>query len=402
MERKEILMRARIETERVDLFDVNVMITMNVRINKEIPFDVLSAAFEKACKVHEVLNSKIVIEASGEAFYVENASPQNSFAKTPLGLAELIGENEKRRFRLEDGEFLRGFLSPDGLVFMMHHLGGDGKSLLYFIETFMRCLAGEECSPVSFRNLTLENLPAKSKLPFFYVPLIRSWNREWQKEKKIFGFQEMDEAYADFWKDHQTEISIERYGENELSYLLTRAKESGVSLTAWLITNMIKDGKKAMDVGLAVDGRTDQNRSMGNQATGISVQYKYQKGKSFEKNAKAVHGLMQKKLSDDRYRFFVLQFMGRLDDTLKDSLNLEHAGYFHGKTSAKLAELLGYGDKVRDLSITNLTRADIPLKYGEYEIKEMVFIPPVVSYAKNVIGIITTGNAMYVTRHVYR
>lgn len=402
MERKEILMRAKIETERVDLFDVNMMITMNVRINREVPFDALSTAFEKACKVHEVLNSKIVIEASGEAFYVENASLQNSFAKTPLGLVELIGENEKRRFRLEDGEFLRGFLSPGGLVFMMHHLGGDGKSLLYFIETFMRCLAGEECSPVSFRNLTLENLPAKSKLPFFYVPLIRSWNREWQKEKKIFGFREMEEAYAKFWKDHQTEVTLERYGENEISYLLTRAKESGVSLTAWLITNMIKDSGKTMDIGLAVDGRTDQNRSMGNQATGISVQYKYQKGKSFEANAKAVHGLMQKKLTDDRYRYFVLQFMGRLDDTLKDSLNLEHAGYFHGKTSAKLAELLGYGDKVRDLSITNLTRADIPLKYGEYEIKEMVFIPPVVSYAKNVIGIITIGNAMYVTRHVYR
>lgn len=402
MERKEILMRAKIETERVDLFDVNMMITMNVRINREVPFDALSAAFERACKVHEVLNSKIVIEASGEAFYVENASLQNSFAKTLLGLAELIGENEKRRFRLEDGEFLRGFLSPDGLVFMMHHLGGDGKSLLYFIETFMRCLAGEECARVPFRNLTLENLPAKSKLPFFYEPLIKSWNRKWQKEKKIFGFREMEEAYAKFWKDHQTEVTLERYGENEISYLLTRAKESGVSLTAWLITNMIKDSGKTMDVGLAVDGRMDQNRSMGNQATGISVQYKYQKGKSFEKNAKAVHGLMQKKLSDDRYRYFVLQFMGKLDDTLKDALNLEHVGYFHGKTSAKLAELLGYGDKVRDLSITNLTRADIPLKYGEYEIKEMVFIPPVVSYAKNVIGIITTGNAMYVTRHVYR
>ena len=94
MERKEILMRARIETERVDLFDVNMMITMNVRINQEVPFDALSAVFEKACKVHEVLNSKIVIEASGEAFYVENDVPQNSFSKTLLGLAELIGENE--------------------------------------------------------------------------------------------------------------------------------------------------------------------------------------------------------------------------------------------------------------------------------------------------------------------
>ena len=422
MEHKEISMRARIETERVDLFDVNMMITMNVRINREVPFDALSAAFEKACKVHEVLNSRIVIEASGEAFYVENDAPQNSFSKTTLGLAELIGENEKRRFRLEDGEFLRGFLSPDGLVFMMHHLGGDGKSLVYFIETFMRCLvgeensmtclageepfterpAGEECAQVPFRNLTLENLPAKSKLPFFYEPLIKSWNRKWQKEKKIFGFREMEEAYAKFWKDHQTEVSFERYEENEISYLLTRAKESGVSLTAWLITNMIKDSGKTMDIGLAVDGRMDQNRSMGNQATGISVQYKYQKGKSFEANAKAVHGLMQKKLSDDRYRFFVLQFMGKLDDTLKDALNLEHAGCFHGKMSAKLAQLLGYGDKVRDLSITNLTRADIPLQYGDYGIQEIIFIPPVVSYAKNVIGIVTAGDVMYVARHVYR
>ncbi|MBR4731876.1 MAG: hypothetical protein IK081_03815 [Lachnospiraceae bacterium] len=66
-------------------------------------------------------------------------------------------------------------------------------------------------------------------------------------------------------------------------------------------------------------------------------------------------------LIDDRYRYFVLQFMGKLDDALKDSLNLVHAGCFHEKISAKLAQLLGYGDKVRDLSITDLTRADIPL-----------------------------------------
>ena len=178
-------MRARIETERVDLFDVNMMITMNVRIDREVPLDALRAAFEKACRVHEVLNSKIVIEQSGEAFYVDNAALQNSFAETTLSLADLIRENEKRRFRLEDGEFLRGFQSPDGLVFMMHHLGGDGKSLLYFIETFMRCLAGEECAQVPFRNLTLENLPEKSRLPFFYESLIKSWNRKWQKEKKI-------------------------------------------------------------------------------------------------------------------------------------------------------------------------------------------------------------------------
>ena len=94
--------------------------------------------------------------------------------------------------------------------------------------------------------------------------------------------------------------------------------------------------------------------------------------------------------------------MGMMDSTLKDSLNLEHAGYFHSKTSSKVAELLGYGKKVKDLSITNLTRADIPLTYGDYTIKEIAFIPPIVSYAKHVIGIVTTGDVMTVATQVYK
>ena len=110
---------------------------------------------------------------------------------------------------------------------------------------------------------------------------------------------------------------------------------------------------------------------------------------------------MSRKLSDDRYKFFFFYFMGALDPTLKDALNLEHAGCFSGRVSSYLAQLLGYGNKVRDISITNLTRADIPIRYGEYEIKDLIFIPPVVSYAKNVYGIVTAGERMYVTRHIF-
>ena len=93
--------------------------------------------------------------------------------------------------------------------------------------------------------------------------------------------------------------------------------------------------------------------------------------------------------------------MGKLDSTLKDALNLERAGYFSRKFSKRIAGLLGYGEKVKDLSITNLTRADIPLRYGEYTIEEIAFIPPIVSYAKNVIGIVTVGDIMNISGHVY-
>lgn len=394
-------MRHVIETERVDLFDVNIVITMRVLLDREIEFDRLKEAFDKACSVHEVLGSKVVLDASGEAYYEKADGQNNSFTKTDSDLLTIIKENQKKRFKIENGEFMRGFLSPDGLVFMMHHLGGDGKSLLYFIETFMNCLEGKECEFVPFKNLTLENLPAESKVPFFYKWLVKRWNKSWEKEKKIFDFSDMDREYESFWNNHETKIEIRRYEKEELTALLRKSKEAGVSLTAYVIADMINDSDKANDIGLAVDGRTDNNRSMGNQATGISVKYKYDPGKTVEENAKAVSRLMQKKLSDDRYRFFVLKFMGLIDPTLKDSLNLEHAGCFSGKTSAKVAELLGYGNTAKDISITNLTRVDIPLEYGDVKIEEIAFIPPIVSYAKNVYGMVTANDVMIVSRHIY-
>ena len=394
-------MRYRIDTERVDLFDVNIVITMRVSLDNKVSYEDAKRAFDKAVSLHEVLNSKVVIEDSGEAFYVDNDEPQNSIAVTDLSLEELILENERKRFKVDKGEFIRAFISSDGLVFMMHHLGGDGKSLLYFIETFMKCLAGEECGYLPFRSLGLSDLPKESKLPFYYELLSNSWNRKWQKDRKVFSFTDLDNAYSGFWKERRTKVELKRYSNDELDSLVKNAKNAGVSLTAYLITDLIKDTDAAMDVGLAVDGRIDGNRSMGNQATGISVKYRYDKRKSFEDNARAVFKAMRRKLDDTRSRYLVLQFMGLLDPTLKDSLNLVHAGCFESKIASRVADLLGYGDKVKDISITNLTRADIPLDYGDLRINEIVFVPPVVSYAKNVIGIVTTGDVMTVARHIY-
>lgn len=396
---KEIHMRHKIETERADLFDTCMIISMLVRINIDVPYGKLQEAFTKACLLHEVLNSKVVIEPSGEAFYKSCEEQHNSFTETDLTFTELINSNEGKRFRLEEGEFIRGFRSPDGLVFMMHHLGGDGKSLLYFIETFMRCLNGEECSYVPFRNLTVDNIPEESELSGPYELLLKYWNKKWKKEKRVFTFDDMDAAYKCYWKDRKTETLIDRYEKKDLELLLGKAKEAGVTLTSYLITDMIKESGKESDVGLAVDGRTDSNRSMGNQATGIAFKYKYNDKITFAENAIKIQNLMKRKLTEKKRFYLVLLFMGKLDPTLVDSLSLEHAGYFSGKTSNKVAELLGYGSKVKDISLTNLTRADIPVEYGPYKITEITFVPPVVSYGKNIIGIVTANDTMTIARH---
>ena len=284
---------------------------------------------------------------------------------------------------------------------MMHHLGGDGKSLMYFIETFMKCLEKKRCEFVPFKNITSDDLPSSGKIPFFYDLLTGSWNRKWKREKHVFDYELMDRAYEDFWKNNKTQTVIRTYEGDDLKDLLNSAKRAGVSFTSYFITDMIKEDPDKLDIGLAVDGRIDGNRCMGNQATGISINYRYDRNRSFEDNCRAVHKRMRKKLDDNRYRYFVLGFMSKLDSTLKDALNLEHAGVFTSPVSARVADILGYGDKVKDISITNLTRTDIDLDYGDYRIKQIAFIPPVVSYAKNVFGIVTAGDVLTVTRHYF-
>ena len=139
----------RIESERADLFDVNMMIAMQATLRGCATQNELVAAFNEAVATFEILNSKVVIDYNGNAFYDKTTSPQSSIQFKDTEFSELIQEQERIRFRIEDGEFLRCFVSISGgeemkICFFLHHLGGDGKSLIYFIEAFLRGLNGEK------------------------------------------------------------------------------------------------------------------------------------------------------------------------------------------------------------------------------------------------------------------
>lgn len=155
-----------------------------------------------------------------------------------------------------------------------------------------------------------------------------------------------------------------------------------------------------MDVGYATDYRRDQNRSMGNQASGISIRYKYDPSKSILENAKEIQKKLDRKLKEQEKGSYILSFVSGFKPTLTDAVNLEHTGMFHNPVSYSLARLMGYVGKTKDYSITNLTVADIPVRYGEYEIVQMLFAGPVVSYGKRIISVVTCNGKTVITRHV--
>ncbi|MBR5091432.1 MAG: hypothetical protein IK093_18570 [Ruminiclostridium sp.] len=394
----------KIETERGDLFDVNMMISMQITVNGQASEQELAAAFKEAVGAFEILNCKVVIDGNGDAFYDSCDGSANSITFGKFELAELIKEQERLRFRLEDGEFLRCFVSlaePEGMkiCFLMHHLGGDGKSLCYFIEAFLKALNGEKPEYRKAVFLTRETLPQDVKMSFLASLIVKTYNRRWRKERRVFGFEDMNAAYEKFWETHRSVVRNEVTGSDALNEKLSECKANGIGFTSYTIAEMICGSHSVQDVGLAVDGRLDGNRTMSNQATGISVKYRYDAGKTLAGNAAVIDGMMKSKLRDNSSRYLVLRFMSEFDPTLVDAVNLEFAGYFHSRTTAKLARLLGYGENTKDLSITNLTRLDIPTTYGKYELTDLVFVPPVVSYGKNIVGMVTVDGHLNTAFH---
>lgn len=440
----------KIETERGDLFDVNMMIVMKAAVSgaEGLSFAEAEKAFGEATAAYEILNSKIVLKDDGSCFYeplsrgaqgtgqggapaeaapdgqpLHNPAQTQTISPCNIPFEQLIQQQQKIRFRLEDGEFLRCFVyeprnGKRDFVFLMHHLGGDGKSLCYFIETFLNCLCGSGKTPgyQPVKLLTSANLPKDSALPFAAKLLAKHYNKQWQKEqgkqqkqaqakKQRFSFEDMQTAYEHFWQNRRTTISVQYTDAAALQQELDECKRHGIGYTSYTIAKLLKDESGKKSVGLAVDARPDGNRTMSNQATGISVDYAYDSRKTLIENAACIDKLMKAKLAKPMLKYFILQFMAAFEPPLVDAVNLEFAGCFHSKTSAKLARLLGYGTNTKDFSITNLTKLDISTEYSgscaSLKIEDFVFVPPVVSYGKNIIGMVTANGRLCTALHRY-
>lgn len=76
----------------------------------------------------------------------------------------------------------------------------------------------------------------------------------------------------------------------------------------------------------------------------------------------------------------------------------QHHAYWDRYSSDISVE--SYGEESRfDLGVTNLTRIDIPAGWGRFSVKGIVFVPPRTSYTKQVAGIATYGNRLYISCH---
>lgn len=384
-------------TERPNLFEPNVYIAMCVELTGKICPHQLTEAVKEAYKANEATMSRIVLE-HGTAYYERLSVSGCKTMITNKNWIELVRENEKLPFEIDKGEFVRTFIIPGDtetqIMVMAHHLAGDGKSILYLIKDIMNALAKNV--------LTYKPLVQLLKDSFFDTRLsvsaklyARYCRRKWKNY--FFTWQDYYNLHNKYWETACSDIQYKTLSVSETEQIIEKAKQIGCSVNSYLVTMFLQKYQKKCEVGIPVSIRESQNEAMSNLTSGIRIKYRFNTKKTFAENAMQVDARIKSQLKSTRV--FVLKFLAELPMTLIDAVLLNTHGCYSDRLAKQTAKIMGYIGKTRDLGITNLTVIDIPVLYGNYKIKNIIFVPPAVSYAHNIIGISTVNGKMTFSFH---
>lgn len=393
-------MRKYIRTERANLFEPDVYISMVVKIAGNVSKEAMRNAVESAYEANEATMSRIVLEDSGEAYYekLESSGCRVFMEKKPW--MELLMQSEKEAFHLKNGELIRVFLTEEDeklvLLIHAHHLVGDGKSVLFLLKDIVNFLDGKELTYKPMKLIDGGFLQKKARLAPGMKLLLRCVNRKWDKVGRHFSWENYYAVHKKYWSDHTSQIRVQTYDISKI-----KAQCSGkITVNSYMITLLLKDYPASKTVGIPVSIR-EEDKGMSNQTSGIVIKAKYNRKQSFDKNLRTVHRRIDKELRSRNKKYFVLLFMEYLSPSLTDAVLLQTHGCYQNKWSEKMARIMGYlGEGGRDLGVTNLNQIDLPDKYTNFTIESIQFIPPSISYTKNIVGISTFQNVLTVTKKI--
>lgn len=400
--------RKEIRTERPNLFEPCDSIVFLVRLSGVVQPGALLAPVRAVFAAHESTLCRIELCADGRAFYRRQAQSGCTVQLAQGDWQDLLRRQEKRPFDLQNGELMRVFAltSPQGqtqLLVMAHHLAGDGKAIVGFIEDVLRTLAGTPPAFCPLWVLAKETMPKATGLPATAAWYAAHCNRHWQRKGRAFGWQDLEQLQQTYWQSHASEVLCAWFSPAETRALCARAKALGVSVNSYLVTAFLKAVPGKQQIGLAVGVRAPGDRTLNNQVGGIAVPQRYVTGKSFGENARQLHRKLVARLHRPAAVYFVLQFLLRLSPSLLDAVLLHTHGLLRDPFIAALAEQMGYvGNKQRTLGMTNLTVLPLQTNYGAFDIEQLTFVPPAVSYTQRVIGAATLQGQLCLTYHLMR
>ncbi len=394
-------MNVELKKERIYLHAPNSCVATSVTIVGNVKTDKLTTAIKEAVTHNEILNTKIQIEANGTACYITDHTGHIPISISNHCWQEIVEEQMKVRFKIENGELIRFFITPTSddiqLLIINHHLAGDGLSIAFLIEDIMNILCGKEIEYKAIKLLEPEQSTDVSALSPFIRFLMKRLNKSWKKSGTTFQPDDHIRLFDKYWNGRNIKFFSQTVDTNTLQKLYELSKQNNITMNSIMLTAFYKAFGSKTDIGISINLRQEKNKGMGNYATGISIPYDYDESLTFSENAVKLHKVIYQKLGNNKNKFFLMQFMNGLPGTLIDAAYFSVFDGYKNKAAEMTANMFGYSNNPQGINITNLTKIPISTDYGPYHLTNYLCVSPLVPNLKMTVGISTFDNLMNIT-----
>ncbi len=390
--------------ERTFLFDPNIYMTVVLTIEGDVSEEELCEAVKKAYTQNQTTMSKIVLDEQGRIYLEKMEESGCKVFVDKRDWLEILRENERKPFRLEEGEFIRTFIIPRGkqkdIYLMAHHVSGDGGALLILAEDIFSNLEGRAVEYKPTKVITEEESLKKGNLNFLEKAGLKKMSQKWaEKDKQIFGWDDYYKVHEEYWKNKRTEISFHEIEGSKIDELKAECKKLGVTINTYLVTKLMQERyPESKKLGIPVSIRGDEKSISCLVSSSAELYTKYDTNKEFVENLVAIDKAINKELKDIGAIYRIPQFVAISDPTLiyaayrntvmKDS---------ESKRVGKMSEILGlYGDVRVDLGITNLREIKLSNDYDRFKVINVVPVAPLIATTENLFTISTYNGKMLI------
>lgn len=404
--RKENIMKKdRIELllESSFLFDPNIYMTVVVTIEGDISEDKICEAVKKTYTQNQTTMSKVVIDEQGKVYLEEMEETGCKVFVDKRDWMEILHENERKPFRLEDGELIRTFIIPRGeqkdIFLMAHHLSGDGGALMILAEDIFNNIDGKEVQYKQTKVITGEESMKRGNLNFLQKLGLKSLSQKWGEHKTVFGWNDYYKVHEEFWKNSCTDISFIEIEGSELDNLKADCKKLGVTINTYLVTKLMKEyypDTKKLGIPISVRG---EEKSISCLVSSATPHAQYDTNKEFVENLVMIDKAIKKDLKDDGEVYKIPQFIAISDPTLVCAAYVNDVlKNIESPQVEKMADILGLqgGHDRVNLGITNLREIIFPSDYNSFKVTNVIPVAPCIGTTENIFTISTFNGKMLI------
>lgn len=401
----EIMEKKRIELllERTFLFDPNVYMTIVVTIEGDVQEEEICEAVKKAYTQNQTTMSKIVLDEQGKIYQEELQETGCKVFVDERDWQEIMHENERIPFRINEGELVRTFIIPRGkqtdIYLMAHHVACDGSGLLIIAEDILDNLQGKEVEYKPTKVMTEKSVINRGNLTFIEKLALKNVSKKWGKEKRIFGWDVYYKVHEEFWKNRQSEISFTWVEGSKLEAVKEECKKYGVTVNSYLAAKLMQKYPESKKLGIPVSVR-GKDRSISCLISSAPVYSKYDTSKDFAENLLNINETIKKELSSEGAVYRIPQFVAYTDPTLLEAGYIQNVIGYESKPVDSMARILGlYGDERYELGITNLKEIVFPADYDRFKITGVIPVAPLIATTEKVFTISTYAGKMLIAEN---